>query len=125
MPIRSSVLSAIITDVESVDKQSFDYVIVGGGLTGLVAANRLSEDSDKKILVVEAGDDTRLDEKIVSFAKYTQAFGIARYDWNFPTTPQQLSNNKIYRMHQGRGLGGSTSINGGAFTLPPSSQGKH
>jgi hypothetical protein len=32
----------------SINGKTFDYVIVGGGLTGLVVANRLSEDKDRK-----------------------------------------------------------------------------
>lgn len=112
----------ILTDPSSLNGQSFDFVIVGGGLTGSVAASRLSANSAKRILLVEAGRDSRNDEKIKSFSAYTQAFGDNKYDWNFQTQPQSLSNNKQYPMHQGKGLGGSTSINGGAFTLPPASQ---
>lgn len=112
----------ILTDPSSLSGQSFDIVIVGGGLTGAVAASRLSSNSAKRILLVEAGRDSRDDDKIKSFSAYTQAFGDNKYDWNFQTEPQPLSNNKQYPMHQGKGLGGSTSINGGAFTLPPASQ---
>lgn len=112
----------ILTDPSSLSGQSFDFVIVGGGLTGSVAASRLSANSAKRILLVEAGRDSRNDDKIKSFSAYTEAFGDNTYDWNFQTEPQQLSSNKQYPMHQGKGLGGSTSINGGAFTLPPASQ---
>jgi ribulose 1,5-bisphosphate synthetase/thiazole synthase len=35
-----------------VDKNTYDYVIVGGGITGLVAANRLSEDKKSKLVLV-------------------------------------------------------------------------
>lgn len=41
--------------------QQYDYVIVGGGITGLIVANRLSEDKTKTILVIEGGDNVDTD----------------------------------------------------------------
>lgn len=41
----------------TVNGQTYDYVIAGGGLAGMVLAGRLSEDSNRRVLVIEAGYD--------------------------------------------------------------------
>lgn len=48
---------AITADASSVDGQTFDFIIAGGGLAGLAVAARLSEWSNQTVLVVEAGGD--------------------------------------------------------------------
>jgi choline dehydrogenase len=48
--------SAVTANVQDVASQTWDYIILGGGLTGLTVANRLSENSTVKVLVVEAGN---------------------------------------------------------------------
>lgn len=47
----------IIFSGAAVNGQTYDYVIAGGGLAGMVLAGRLSEDSNRRILVIEAGYD--------------------------------------------------------------------
>lgn len=46
-------VASAVTVTGSVDGKSYDYIIVGGGLSGLVAANRLSEDSAGKSLLCQ------------------------------------------------------------------------
>jgi hypothetical protein len=47
--------TAPIYDGSQVNGKTYDYVVVGGGLTGVVLAARLTEDSGRTVLVVEAG----------------------------------------------------------------------
>ncbi|RXK41352.1 hypothetical protein M231_01257 [Tremella mesenterica] len=101
-------LSGIITDPNQVNGQSFDYVIVGGGLGGLVVANRLSEDSSITVLVIEAGGDDRTNNKVYDPYQYSAAFSTP-LNWAWPSSQGRTING-------GKTLGGSTSINGLAQT---------
>lgn len=65
-----------------------DYVVVGGGLAGLVVANRLSEDASKKVLVIEAGANRKGDPKIDTPGLMTTLYDDPEYDWMFMTVPQ-------------------------------------
>ena len=87
----------------------FDYVIVGAGAAGCVLANRLSEDPNTSVLLLEAGGkDWSPLLKIP--AGFSRLMG-TKYNWLFTTTPQQHMNNRQMFLPQGKVLGGSTSIN--------------
>lgn len=92
----------------------FGYVIVGAGSAGCVLANRLSADPACRVALLEAGGPDRAREiRIpVAFIKLVQS----AYDWNYHTTRQpHLSDRQIY-WPRGKTLGGSSSINGQAWT---------
>jgi choline dehydrogenase len=89
----------------------FDYVIVGAGTAGCVLANRLSEDPDVRVLLLEAGgsDDYRWIHIPVG---YLYCIGNPRTDWLYKTQPEAGLNGRALAYPRGRVLGGSSSING-------------
>ncbi|KAI0141132.1 hypothetical protein F4776DRAFT_550199 [Hypoxylon sp. NC0597] len=92
-----------------------DFVIVGGGLAGLVVAARLSEDPNTSVVVLEAGDDRTEDPRIRTPALWLSVLGSDAFDWNYRSTPQKGLDGKVIPLSQGKLLGGSSAINGQAF----------
>ncbi|KAK3305419.1 uncharacterized protein B0T15DRAFT_196546 [Chaetomium strumarium] len=91
--------------------EPFDYIVVGGGTAGLVVANRLSEDSNVRVLVVEAGGDRTADPFVLTPGLVAGLYGKEEYDWNFQSTPQATLNNRVINQARGKMLGGSSALN--------------
>ncbi|MFZ3289004.1 MAG: GMC family oxidoreductase N-terminal domain-containing protein [Telluria sp.] len=88
-----------------------DYVVIGAGTAGCVIANRLSEDSDCSVLLLEAGgrDWHPLLRMPVAFVKAMQA---PAFNWRYKSEPEPHLNGREIEVPRGRVLGGSSSING-------------
>jgi len=89
----------------------FDYVIVGAGTAGCVLANRLTQDPDVSVLLIEAGgkDDYHWIHIPVG---YLYCIGNPRTDWLYKTAAEKGLNGRALSYPRGRVLGGSSSING-------------
>ncbi len=87
----------------------FDYIIVGGGSAGCVLANRLSEDPNNTVLLLEAGKkDTK--QEIHIPAAFFKLF-TTDVDWAYYSVPQKQLNNRQIFMPRGKVMGGCSSIN--------------
>eukprot|EP00658_Telonema_sp_P-2_P032312 TRINITY_DN23957_c0_g1_i16.p1 TRINITY_DN23957_c0_g1~~TRINITY_DN23957_c0_g1_i16.p1 ORF type:complete len:587 (-),score=95.56 TRINITY_DN23957_c0_g1_i16:365-2125(-) len=95
-----------------------DYIIVGAGSAGCVLANRLTEDPNVKVLLLEAGraDRGRWDSWMVQMpAALTYNLADTRYNWDFVTTPQPGLDGRQISQPRGKVLGGSSSLNAMAY----------
>lgn len=93
------------------ETESYDYVIVGGGTAGCVLANRLSEDERRTVLLLEAGGEGR-GFWIPIPAGFSKLLVNPAFNWRFQTEPEENTRNRVIAVPRGKGLGGSTLING-------------
>lgn len=77
-----------VTSFDALPSKNPDFIIIGGGIGGLVVANRLSENADKTVLLIEAGASRRGDPKIDIVGMLPTLYGDPDYDWDFMTEPQ-------------------------------------
>jgi choline dehydrogenase len=89
----------------------FDYIVIGAGSAGCVLANRLSEDPENSVLLLEAGKDDRS-----LFIRMPTALSIPmntpRFSWGYWGEPEPGLDGRRMDCARGKVLGGSSAING-------------
>ena len=91
--------------------QKYDYIIIGAGSAGCVLANRLSEDPDTSVLVLEFGGSDR-SVVIQMPSAFSIPMNTKKYNWRYETEPEPFLNGRRIHCPRGKVLGGSSSING-------------
>ena len=89
----------------------FDYVIVGAGAAGCVLTNRLTEEGSATVCVLEAGGEDR--HPLIHIpAGFVKTLYGERFVWPFVTEASKALGGRSVAIPQGKGLGGSSSVNG-------------
>jgi choline dehydrogenase len=91
--------------------QSFDYIIVGAGSAGCILANRLSEDPNVSVCVLEAGGRD-VNPYVHVPAGFIKTFYDPSVNWNYEMEPSEWTGGRRIHAPRGKTLGGSSSING-------------
>lgn len=94
--------------------QNFDYIIVGAGSAGCTLANRLTEDPDVKVLIIEAGDWDR-DPLIHIPLGWGKIFQKRLHDWMYFSEPEPHVDDRKVECARGKVVGGSSSTNAMAW----------
>ena len=95
-------------------RDSYDFIVIGGGSAGSVVASRLTEDPDVSVLLLEAGGSDRhpFYHLPAGFAKMTKGIG----SWGWDTVPQRHMQGKVFRYTQAKVIGGGSAINAQIYT---------
>jgi len=90
--------------------REYDYIILGAGSAGCVLANRLSEDSTKSVLILEAGP---MDHNLMIHipAGVYRVYKDPSLNWNYMSTASAECGGREIELPRGRVIGGSSSIN--------------
>ena len=94
--------------------ERFDYIVVGAGSAGCVMANRLSEDREARVLLLEAGPADR-NLFIHIPAGFYDVLNNPALHWRYESEPEPQLNGRRMWQQRGKVLGGSSSINAMAY----------
>jgi choline dehydrogenase len=98
-------------------QQVFDFIVIGAGSAGCVLANRLSENPNISVLLIESGSpDSRLEFHNVDLQSQVALYPnssswSSNYDWGYSTEEEPYLNNRRVAVARGKVLGGCSSVN--------------
>lgn len=107
----SALSLAVAAPLSNSTSAKYDYIVIGGGTSGLAVANRLSEDPSVNVLILEAGGSVWNNPNVTNVNGYGLAFG-SDIDWQYQSVNQPYGGNVSQVLRAGKALGGTSTING-------------
>ncbi|KEF61648.1 uncharacterized protein A1O9_03216 [Exophiala aquamarina CBS 119918] len=92
-------------------EEEYDFIVCGGGTSGCVVAGRLAENTNARILLVEAGPHNKDLENVHMVGGWSKNFD-SETDWNLETEPMDGVDGRQVKLSRGKFLGGSSGVNG-------------
>ena len=117
--LAASAVAAYGAAIGKLHEERFDYVVVGGGLTGLVIAARLSEDPEVSVLVLEYGTVDRSNVTQIPYYATTLNLPALR---DVPSAPEPHLSDRVYAVRVSQIAGGGSQVNGMAWDLPSAAE---
>ena len=94
--------------------KDYNYIIVGAGSAGCAVANRLSENPNNKVLLIEAGRSSHPVSRLP--ASFALLIDNPKANWRYRSEPEDNTSNRQIPLPRGKLLGGSSSINAVSYT---------
>lgn len=98
-------------------RESYDYIVVGGGSAGAALSARLSEDPEVIVALVEAGPTDTDKDEVLNLQRWPELLE-SGLDWDYPIEPQE-NGNSFMRHSRAKVLGGCSSHNSCIAFHPP------
>ncbi|RLU01695.1 MAG: FAD-binding protein [Ketobacter sp.] len=98
------------------ETDAYDFIVVGGGSAGCIAAARLAESGSHRVLLLEAGAEADLNPETLSADGFKDAFANDRVMWDRMSQRQPDCGNRSLYVGTGTGMGGSGAVNGMVYT---------